>query len=89
VDAGAGLRPATPDNAPVVSPAPSSSKADGLVVATGHYRNGILLTPITAAAVAAWVTGKEPPSEILPFEAARFSRAAGHQALRTRGGHDA
>ncbi len=34
---------------------------DGLVVATGHYRNGILLTPLTAEAVAAMVNGEEPP----------------------------
>jgi glycine oxidase len=44
----AGLRPATPDNAPIVE-----AREDGLIVATGHHRNGILLTPITADVVAA------------------------------------
>lgn len=56
----AGLRPGTPDNAPLVGHA----GVDGLIVATGHYRNGILLTPITADAVAAIVTGTEPPVEV-------------------------
>jgi glycine oxidase len=47
VEANAGLRPATPDNMPVVGP----GALDGLVVATGHYRNGILLAPLAAARV--------------------------------------
>ena len=51
----AGLRPTTPDNAPVIGPGP----IDGLVVATGHHRNGVLLAPITAEAVAAILTGAE------------------------------
>jgi glycine oxidase len=45
----AGLRPGTPDNMPVVGP----GAFEGLVWATGHYRNGILLTPVTAELVAA------------------------------------
>ena len=49
----AGLRPGTPDNRPRVGPA----AIDGLVHATGHYRNGILLAPATAARVAAALTG--------------------------------
>ena len=40
----AGLRPGTPDNLPLIGPA----ELDGLVLATGHYRNGILLAPLTA-----------------------------------------
>ena len=44
----AGLRPGTPDNIPVIGP----TAIDGLVLATGHYRNGILLAPVTAQAVA-------------------------------------
>lgn len=47
-EASAGLRPATPDNLPLIGP----STLDGLVLATGHYRKGILLTPTTADAVA-------------------------------------
>ncbi len=44
----AGLRPGTPDNLPVIGP----TAIEGLVLATGHYRNGILLAPVTAQAVA-------------------------------------
>ena len=44
----AGLRPGTPDNLPLVGP----GAIDGLVLATGHYRNGILLAPLAAQAVA-------------------------------------
>ena len=51
----AGLRPTTPDNAPVIGP----SAVDGLVLATGHHRNGVLLAPITADAVTAILTGAE------------------------------
>lgn len=49
----AGLRPGTPDNAPVLGPSPV---VDGLVWATGHYRNGILLAPLTGDLVAASLT---------------------------------
>ena len=48
VDAIAGLRPGTPDNLPLVGP----GEIDGLVLATGHFRNGILLAPLAAQAVA-------------------------------------
>lgn len=49
----AGFRPGTPDNLPVIGPV-----ADGLILATGHYRNGILLAPVTAVTVADLVAGK-------------------------------
>jgi glycine oxidase len=49
----AGLRPGTPDNAPLIG----WSHVDGLYLATGHYRNGILLTPVTADAVAGELVG--------------------------------
>jgi glycine oxidase len=64
----AGLRPGSPDNGPVVGP----SALDGLVIATGHYRNGILLAPITAASVVATLTGAEPPVAMAPFAPGRF-----------------
>lgn len=54
VEAIAGLRPGSPDNAPLLGPVGSHP---GLVVATGHHRNGVLLSPITAEVVAAHVTG--------------------------------
>ncbi len=57
----AGLRPTTPDNAPVVG---RTSSLSGLVLATGHHRNGVLLAPITAAAVADLLTGAEPTAAL-------------------------
>jgi glycine oxidase len=54
----AGLRPATEDGLPVVGPWPG---LPGLLVATGHYRNGIALTPVTARIIRDYVTeGKSP-----------------------------
>jgi glycine oxidase len=41
-------------------------------VAGGHYRNGILLAPVTAEAIAALLTGAEPPAEVMPFSPERF-----------------
>ena len=49
----AGLRPATPDNLPLVGP----GAIEGLVLATGHFRNGILLAPLAAEQVAEALTG--------------------------------
>jgi glycine oxidase len=68
VTARAGLRPGTPDDLPLIGPSP----LDGLVVATGHYRNGILLTPITAEAVAATVAGEPLPPEVDACDPRRF-----------------
>jgi glycine oxidase len=48
VDARAGLRPATQDGLPVIGP---SRQTPGVVYATGHFRNGVLLAPLTAAMV--------------------------------------
>ena len=70
VETTAGLRPATPDNAPVLGP----TEVPGLHVATGHYRNGVLLAPITATAVTAGLTG-DAPAVIAPFAADRFRLA--------------
>jgi glycine oxidase len=53
VEAMAGLRPGTPDNMPIVGP----GALEGLVLATGHYRNGILLAPLAAARVAEALEG--------------------------------
>lgn len=64
----AGLRPATPDDGPIIGPGPAA----GLIVATGHYRNGMLLAPITADAVVALLCGQPVPDEVRPFGAARF-----------------
>lgn len=52
-----GYRPATPDGAPILGP----SQCDNLTLATGHHRNGVLLTPITAKLIAAAVLGDADP----------------------------
>jgi glycine oxidase len=73
VETVAGLRPGSPDNAPLLGPA----GVDGLVVATGHYRNGILLAPVTAETVAELLAGGRVPAAIAPFSPARSQAAAG------------
>jgi glycine oxidase len=69
VEAAARLRPGTPDNAPLIG------ERDGVIWATGHHRNGVLLAPITAAAVAAMVAGESPPGTVAPFAPDRFVAA--------------
>ena len=64
-----GLRPATPDELPILGP----SEVPGVYYATGHYRNGVLLAPITAAIVADIVEGRKPRVDIAPYSPARFS----------------
>jgi glycine oxidase len=68
----AGLRPGTPDNAPALGP----GLVEGLHWATGHFRHGILLAPITGEAVVAGVLGEPPPAEAAPFSPLRFAPAA-------------
>jgi glycine oxidase len=65
----AGLRPATPDNTPAIGP----SSVPGLHWAVGHYRNGILLAPITAEIVLAGLLGQEQPRIAAPFSPRRFA----------------
>ena len=69
----AGLRPGTLDNGPIVGPA----GPPGLLMATGHYRNGILLSAATADAVAACLAGRGPAEEWEPFSPRRFTALAG------------
>jgi glycine oxidase len=66
-----GWRPGTPDNAPIIGP----GEPDGLLLATGHFRNGVLLTPVTADLVAEFVTTGRVPELAEPFGIDRFSRA--------------
>jgi glycine oxidase len=63
----AGLRPGTPDNLPIVG----RGAVEGLLLATGHFRNGIVLTPITAVAIAATLAGKPVPASMTPADPAR------------------
>jgi glycine oxidase len=69
----AGLRPGTPDNGPVVGPAGPA----GLLIATGHYRNGIMLSAATADAVAACLAGRPPEAEWQAFSPQRLAVGAG------------
>jgi glycine oxidase len=68
VEAIARLRPASPDNLPILG----ATAVPGLVLATGHHRNGVLLTPITAEAVTAVLCGNELPALAAPFTIDRF-----------------
>ncbi len=71
VEAHAGLRPGSPDNAPMLG----RSDLDGLVIATGHYRNGVLLTPATADSITQLLTDGTTPELIEPFSPRRWRRA--------------
>jgi glycine oxidase len=66
VDRWCGLRPGTPDDLPILGP----TDTPGLVMATGHYRNGILLAPITAKLVKSWIMSERRG---LPVNASAFS----------------
>ena len=72
----AGFRPGSRDDAPLLGPTP----LEGLVLATGHHRNGILLTPITADLIARYVTSGEVDEALGPFLPARFSVPAKEDA---------
>ncbi len=73
LECGAGLRPATPDNAPLIG----ATAIDGLLIAGGHHRHGIMLAPLTADAIAAELGGGEVPA---PAAALRPERLEGARA---------
>ncbi|MCM2392434.1 glycine oxidase ThiO [Streptomyces albipurpureus] len=77
VETRAGLRPGTPDNAPLLGP----TALPGLLLATGHYRNGVLLTPVTADVMASVLIDGGLPPEALPFTSHRFSHLAQEQPV--------
>ena len=64
----AGLRPGTPDALPILG----ATTTPGYFVATGHFRDGILLAPITAEVMAAVVEGRTPEYDLTAFSPARF-----------------
>ncbi|WP_078876558.1 glycine oxidase ThiO [Streptomyces sp. 150FB] len=68
----AGLRPGSPDNAPLLGP----TALPGLHLATGHHRNGVLLTPVTGDVMATVLTTGALPEEALAFSPLRFSAGA-------------
>jgi glycine oxidase len=76
----AGLRPGTPDNAPVIGP----SELPGLVLATGHFRAGVLLAPVTADLIAEYLHTGTLPAAASPFSAGRFARPEGTRQHSTR-----
>jgi len=68
----AGLRPDTPDHMPILGP----TDIDGLLMATGHFRSGILLAPITARLVREWITEQRVGVDWERFSPLRFQSAA-------------
>jgi glycine oxidase len=64
----AGLRPDTPDHLPILGP----TDMDGLLMATGHFRSGILLTPITARLISEWITEQRVSVDWDRFSPLRF-----------------
>ncbi len=74
-----GFRPGTPDNLPLIGPVDApwpagESREVDVLAATGHHRNGILLTPITAAAAAAFLTGDAAPEIVKFCDPGRFAK---------------
>jgi glycine oxidase len=68
VETWAGLRPDTPDHLPILG----ACEVGGLFFATGHYRNGILLAPITAKNIADWITNGNSAGDLSAFSPLRF-----------------
>ncbi|PYT09921.1 MAG: glycine oxidase ThiO [Acidobacteria bacterium] len=71
VETWSGLRPDTPDHLPIIGP----GGVDNLLLATGHFRNGILLAPITAGLVAELISNGSLPDQLKPFGVERFKQA--------------
>jgi glycine oxidase len=70
VETWCGLRPGTLDQLPILGPV----DVDGLLFATGHYRNGILLAPVTAKLIGEWITERRAFLDWEPFSPLRFTR---------------
>ncbi|MGA2484008.1 MAG: glycine oxidase ThiO [Candidatus Acidiferrales bacterium] len=71
VETWSGLRPDTPDHLPIIGP----TEIEGLVIATGHFRSGILLAPVTAKLIREWVTEKRVSLDWEMFSPMRFAEA--------------
>ena len=65
-----GFRPGSRDDLPILG----ETEIDGLILATGHHRNGILLTPVTAQAISELIMTGNTPEAIKPFSIIRFHR---------------
>ncbi len=68
LEAWAGLRPGTPDGLPILG----ATATPGYFVATGHFRDGILLAPVTAKLMAQMIFGQKPEFDLEAFGAERF-----------------
>jgi glycine oxidase len=73
-EASAGLRPGTSDNGPILGPLAGPGGNPGRIIAAGHFRNGILLSAVTADAVTALLRGDQPHPAWSPFRPSRFLR---------------
>jgi len=71
------LRPGTPDQLPILGPV----DVDGLVFATGHYRNGILLAPVTAKVIGEWIAERRTSIDWEAFSPLRFLQARGDRSV--------
>jgi glycine oxidase len=69
VDTWCGLRPDTTDELPILGP----TDVEGLLIATGHYRNGILLAPITGKLIAECIADERPSMDLTDFSPLRFT----------------
>jgi glycine oxidase len=72
VETWCGLRPDTPDHLPILGP----TDVEGLIIATGHYRNGILLTPITAKLISEWILDHSVSFDWEVFSPLRFAESS-------------
>ncbi len=72
-EAWAGLRPGTPDDLPLIGPVPGAS---GLTLAAGHYRRGVMLSPLTGLAVADWILSGKLAPELAVCDPGRFQPPA-------------
>jgi glycine oxidase len=75
VETWCGLRPGTPDDLPILGP----TEEEGLLIATGHYRNGILLAPVSAKLISEWIIRGKTTFDALPFSPLRFLNGQGQQ----------
>jgi len=71
VETWSGLRPDSPDHLPILGP----TDVEGLVIATGHFRNGILLAPITTQLICEWIQDQRMTAEYKRFSPMRFPEA--------------
>jgi len=76
----AGLRPDSPDHLPILGP----TDVDGLLMATGHFRSGILLTPITARLIREWITEQRVSEDWSRFSPLRFQSGEAESAQHAR-----